>query len=114
MLLFSSLWLESYSYVFRPHLVIPPFMQSGRFSFQTKALEDVKTSAAANVDTNGIRAIALDHLGAIAARLRSSQLRNAKSEDDPVRGLPPLEQVRPYPGITRFWVLKLPADLDQG
>jgi hypothetical protein len=66
---------------------------------QGKALEDVKTSAAATTDNNGIRAVALDHLGTIAARLRASQLRNVKSETDPVFGLPPLDVVCTRKGI---------------
>lgn len=56
----------------------------------------MKTAAAAIVDTNGLRAIALDHLGSIAARLRASQLRNIKSETDDVPGLPPLEAVSAF------------------
>lgn len=42
-------------------------------------MDDVKSATAVS-DTNGLKSIALDHLGTIAARLKLTQLRVAKFE----------------------------------
>ncbi|KAG8957597.1 Sister chromatid cohesion protein 2 [Tulasnella sp. 419] len=51
--------------------------------YLVSVLDDVKTST--NVDTNGAKSIALDHLGIIAARLRTTWLR-AKTLKDSMEG----------------------------
>ncbi|EIW81234.1 hypothetical protein CONPUDRAFT_165445 [Coniophora puteana RWD-64-598 SS2] len=56
--------------------------------FMISTLDDVKTSNQA--DTNGAKSIALDHLGVIAARIRSSAL---KVNDRKKRPLQPMDEI---------------------
>lgn len=54
---------------------------------QISALDDVK--AAANVETNGAKSMALDHLGVIGAQLRTTVLkqRQVGEGEDPLLSL---------------------------
>lgn len=60
------------------------------------SLDDVKT---VQNDSNAAKTIALDHLGVIAARLRTSTLKfrpnSVSEEEEPVESLRPLEEVGP-------------------
>lgn len=58
---------------------------------QVSSLDDVKTSN--QTDNNAAKTIALDHLGVIAARIRSSTLKIQRGIDD-ARSLKPLDEVR--------------------
>jgi cohesin loading factor subunit SCC2 len=57
---------------------------------QVSSLDDVKSSS--QTDNNAAKTMALDHLGVIAARIRSSMLRT-KQGDDGFVGLKPLDEV---------------------
>lgn len=56
---------------------------------QVASLDDVKTSV--HIDTNAAKAIALDHLGVIAARLRLSTVKARQRSDK--HPLVPLDEV---------------------
>ncbi|KAG0704778.1 hypothetical protein DFH29DRAFT_981273 [Suillus ampliporus] len=58
--------------------------------FMVSSLDDVKTST--QTDTNAAKSIALDHLGVIAARIRSSSLK-VKARDHDKHGLHSLDEV---------------------
>ncbi|KAG1749340.1 hypothetical protein EDB19DRAFT_1682083 [Suillus lakei] len=58
--------------------------------FMVSSLDDVKTST--QTDTNAAKSIALDHLGVIAARIRSSS-QKVKVHDHDKRGLHSLDEV---------------------
>jgi hypothetical protein len=60
---------------------------------QISSLDDVKSVT--NTDTNALRSIALDHLGVIGAKLKSSILRYKKTGDTESSGvgLKPLDEV---------------------
>ena len=56
------------------------------------SLDDVKSSN--QTDNNAAKTMALDHLGVIAARIRSSMLRAKQgADDDGFAGLKPLDEV---------------------
>lgn len=60
------------------------------------ALSDEKS---AHADSNAAKTMALDHLGVIAARIRSSTLKVQKAvneSDSKYIGLKPLDEVRSY------------------
>ncbi|KAG2009721.1 proline-rich protein Rad9 [Coprinopsis cinerea AmutBmut pab1-1] len=60
--------------------------------FMVSSLDDVKSNA--QIDTNAAKSMALDHLGVIAARIRSSILKVQKDEDGTsYRGLKPLDEI---------------------
>jgi len=60
--------------------------------FQVSSLDDVKSSN--QTDNNAAKTMALDHLGVIAARIRSSMLRVKQgADDDGFVGLKPLDEV---------------------
>lgn len=48
--------------------------------------------------------MALDHLGVIAARIRSSMLRTKQGDGDGIVGLKPLDEV-PSPSLGQFYAL---------
>ena len=56
---------------------------------KVSSLDDVRTS---QVDSNAAKSIALDHLGVIAARIRSSIL-NVQSDADKYQAVKPLDEV---------------------
>jgi hypothetical protein len=59
---------------------------------QVSSLDDVKSSS--QTDNNAAKTIALDHLGVIAARIRSSMLKVKQGADgDAFVGLKPLDDV---------------------
>ena len=59
---------------------------------QVSSLDDVKSSN--QTDNNAAKTMALDHLGVIAARIRSSMLRVKRgADDDGFVGLKPLDEV---------------------
>ncbi len=61
-------------------------------SRQVSSLDDVKSSS--QTDNNAAKTMALDHLGVIAARMRSSMLRAKQGADEyGVVGLKPLDEV---------------------
>ena len=70
---------------------------------QVSSLDDVKSSS--QTDNNAAKTIALDHLGVIAARIRSS-MRKAKqgADNDGFVGLKPLDEVLP-PSWRPFYIL---------
>ncbi|KAF8315647.1 hypothetical protein DL93DRAFT_2078873 [Clavulina sp. PMI_390] len=51
---------------------------------------DDRTNSA---ESNGLRGVALDHLGTIAARIKTAMLKNVVTEGDDVAGLPSLETI---------------------
>ncbi|KAG9017932.1 Sister chromatid cohesion protein 2 [Tulasnella sp. 427] len=57
------------------------------------ALDDVKTSTAAANDSNGAKSMALDHLGVIGARLRSTQIKFKQQSAGVEDSLGTLEEV---------------------
>lgn len=60
--------------------------------FQVSSLDDVKSSN--QTDNNAAKTMALDHLGVIAARIRSSMLRAMQgTDDDGFVSLKPLDEV---------------------
>ena len=61
-------------------------------SSQVSSLDDVKSSN--QTDNNAAKTMALDHLGVIAARIRSSMLRAKQgTDDDGFISLKPLDEV---------------------
>jgi cohesin loading factor subunit SCC2 len=62
----------------------------------------VKSSSQA--DNNAAKTMALDHLGVIAARIRSSMLRTKQGDGDGFVGLKPLDEVL-TPPLGLFCVL---------
>lgn len=69
---------------------------------QVSSLDDVKSSSQA--DNNAAKTIALDHLGVIAARIRSSMLKAKEGADsDAFVGLKPLDEVLP-PSLHPFHI----------
>ena len=58
---------------------------------QVSSLDDVKSSN--QTDNNAAKTMALDHLGVIAARIRSSMLRTKLGDSDGFVGLKPLDEV---------------------
>jgi cohesin loading factor subunit SCC2 len=60
-------------------------------SCQVSSLDDVKSSN--QTDNNAAKTMALDHLGVIAARIRSSMLRSKQDADDGFVGLKTLDEV---------------------
>lgn len=66
------------------HLICTVFMQ-------VSSLDDVKSSN--QTDNNAAKTMALDHLGVIAARIRSSMLRTKLGDSDGFVGLKPLDEV---------------------
>jgi len=61
--------------------------------FMVTSLDDVKTNS--QTDSNAAKTMALDHLGVIAARIRTSILKVQKQKQDTsTKGLKPLEDVR--------------------
>jgi|SRR6267142_144179 len=70
---------------------------------QVSSLDDVKSSS--QTDNNAAKTIALDHLGVIAARIRSSMLKAEQGADsDAFVGLKPLDEVLP-PSLRPFYIL---------
>ena len=70
---------------------------------QVSSLDDVKSSS--QTDNNAAKTIALDHLGVIAARIRSSMLKAKQGADnDAFAGLKPLDEVPP-PSLRQFYFL---------
>jgi cohesin loading factor subunit SCC2 len=70
---------------------------------QVSSLDDVKSSS--QTDNNAAKTMALDHLGVIAARIRSSMLKATRSADgDGFIGLKPLDEVR-SPSLHPLYVL---------
>ncbi|KAG8956027.1 Sister chromatid cohesion protein 2 [Tulasnella sp. 424] len=57
------------------------------------ALDDVKTSTAAANDSNGAKSMALDHLGVIGARLRSTQIKFKQQASGLEESLGTLEEI---------------------
>lgn len=58
---------------------------------QVTSLDDVKT--ANQSDNNALKSIALDHLGVIAARIRSTALKMDSSDRKHLKGLRSLDEV---------------------
>ena len=68
-------------------------------------------SANSQADTNAAKTIALDHLGVIAARIRSSALKvqiDGGEAGPKFKGLKPLEEVRYF--IARSMSVLIPSD----
>ncbi|TFK39055.1 hypothetical protein BDQ12DRAFT_682942 [Crucibulum laeve] len=59
--------------------------------FMVSSLDDVKSSS--TTDNNAARTIALDHLGVIAARIRSSMLKIHRDEGEMFKALKPLDEI---------------------
>ena len=81
---------------------------------QVSSLDDVKS---AQNDNNAVKTLALDHLGVIAAHLRTSMLKFKRDSDDAV--LSPLDEVRSNSAICRgsAWsdiVAQIVSSLDAG
>lgn len=67
--------------------------------FMVSCLDDIKTSQNEN---NAAKTMALDHLGVIAARLRSSALKYRRVEDRKAMGLRPLDEILPEGDIQQL------------
>jgi cohesin loading factor subunit SCC2 len=65
-------------------------------------LDDVKSSS--QTDNNAAKTMALDHLGVIAARIRSSMLRAKQGDGDGFVGLKPLDEVLSS-SLSQFYAL---------
>lgn len=77
-------------------------MWHAKLLFQVGSLDDVKSSSA-QADSNAAKQMALDHLGVIAARIRTSSLKVQKgaAEAEPIyRGLKSLDEVRTSAHVT--------------
>ncbi|KZT19995.1 ARM repeat-containing protein [Neolentinus lepideus HHB14362 ss-1] len=68
--------------------------------FMVTSLDDIKTSN--QNENNAAKTIALDHLGVIAARLRSSVLKYRKAVDGQQTCLRPLDEILPDADIKQF------------
>jgi hypothetical protein len=70
---------------------------------QVSSLDDVKSSS--QTDNNAAKTMALDHLGVIAARIRSSMLKATQGANcGGFVGLKPLDEVHP-PSLCSFCIL---------
>ncbi|KAH7885125.1 sister chromatid cohesion C-terminus-domain-containing protein [Phlebopus sp. FC_14] len=75
--------------------------------FLVASLDDVKTSV--QTDTNGIKAIALDHLGVIAARIRTSSLK-VRERSEKQHAIVPLDEIIPTESILDLETLQAHHD----
>lgn len=92
-------------------------------SIQVASLDDIKSSSSQSESSNAAKTIALDHLGVVAARIRSSMLKvrqhhrsSAEQEGGREKGktslLKPLDEVWPvFPNTLD--ILRLPVHIDR-
>lgn len=88
--IFDNLISDLLVVLYWPEWPAASFLLSIVCKFMVSSLDDVKTST--QTDTNAAKSIALDHLGVIAARIRSSSLK-VKVHDHNKHGLHSLDEV---------------------
>ncbi|KAG1898204.1 uncharacterized protein F5891DRAFT_490571 [Suillus fuscotomentosus] len=88
--IFDNLISDLLVVLYWPEWPAASFLLSIVCKFMVSSLDDVKTST--QTDTNAAKSIALDHLGVIAARIRSSSLK-VKVHDHDKHGLHSLDEV---------------------
>ncbi|KAF5374102.1 hypothetical protein D9615_008832 [Tricholomella constricta] len=91
--IFDNLISDLLSVLYWPEWPAASLLLSIACKFMVSSLDDVKTSQA---DNNAAKTIALDHLGVIAARMRSSMLkfqRVATDSGSKARALKPLDEI---------------------
>ncbi|KAG2365159.1 hypothetical protein BDR07DRAFT_1607621 [Suillus spraguei] len=88
--IFDNLISDLLVVLYWPEWPAASFLLSIVCKFMVSSLDDVKTSI--QTDTNAAKSIALDHLGVIAARIRSSSLK-VKVHDHDKHGLHSLDEV---------------------
>ncbi|KAG2144172.1 uncharacterized protein EDB93DRAFT_1154179 [Suillus bovinus] len=88
--IFDNLISDLLVVLYWPEWPAASFLLSIVCKFMVSSLDDVKTST--QTDTNAAKSIALDHLGVIAARIRSSSLK-VKAHDHDKHGLHSLDEV---------------------
>ncbi|KAG2340137.1 hypothetical protein BDR05DRAFT_553803 [Suillus weaverae] len=88
--IFDNLISDLLVVLYWPEWPAASFLLSIVCKFMVSSLDDVKTST--QTDTNAAKSIALDHLGVIAARIRSSSLK-VKVHDHDKHGLHSLDEI---------------------
>ncbi|KAG6831056.1 hypothetical protein H0H87_006298, partial [Tephrocybe sp. NHM501043] len=91
--IFDNLISDLLSVLYWPEWPAASLLLSIASKFMVSSLDDVKTSQA---DSNAAKTIALDHLGIIAARIRSSMLKVQTAEADSgskYKALKPLDEI---------------------
>ncbi|KAG5642305.1 hypothetical protein DXG03_003025 [Asterophora parasitica] len=94
--IFDNLISDLLSVLYWPEWPAASLLLSIASKFMVSSLDDVKTSQSTQVDSNAAKTIALDHLGVIAARIRTSMLKFQHAGDhsgSKLRGLKPLDEI---------------------
>ena len=90
--IFDNLIDDLLTVLFWPEWPAAALILSIASKFMVASLDDIKTNS--QTDSNAAKTMALDHLGVIAARIRTSILKVQKQGQElPTKGLKPLEEV---------------------
>ncbi|GLB45503.1 putative sister chromatid cohesion protein [Lyophyllum shimeji] len=88
--IFDNLISDLLAVLYWPEWPAASLLLSIACKFMVSSLDDVKTS---HTDNNAAKTIALDHLGVIAARIRSSTLKVQSDRGESGRSLKPLDEI---------------------